>query len=119
MATPKPPDWLKTEGAIKQWKRRAPEFFGEVSYLPDGGPEISTIERFARLCDTLAKWDDCRQFIEKNGYVFPTYEPRHKDDPADAKRIIKSMLQFPQVAIYRQLTETISRMERDLGIIDD
>ena len=105
-----PPKWLTDEKAIAQWKKLGPEFFESE--------EVTTAlrERFARYCDIVAKWHVVREFIDKNGYVFPVYEPLPKEAGPDYKRVIKGMTQFPQVAIYRQLAETIAKLERELGI---
>lgn len=107
---PKPPAWLTDKDALTQWKNLAPEFFE--------AEEATTAlrERFARYCDTVAKWHIARKFIDQNGFEFAVYEPLRQGEPPDAERVIKSMVSFPEVGIYRQLSETIAKLERDLGI---
>ncbi len=98
MATPKPPAWLGDAG-ILEWKKRAPEYFE----TEETGTAI--VERFARYCDALAKWDQCRIALEaRDGFSYSGKT---------------ALLPWPEVAIYRSLATTISAMEKDLGIVED
>ena len=98
MATSKPPAWLGDLG-ILEWKKRAPEYFE----TEETGTAI--VERFARYCDALAKWNQCRLYLEGKDDL--SYITENSSKP------------WPEVAIYRQLVTTISAMEKDLGIIED
>lgn len=104
------PKWLTNPESRDQWKKLAPEFFE----LEEATTALR--EQFARYCDTVAKWHTVREFIDKNGYVFPVYEAMSKDAGPNFKRVVKGMVPFPQVSIYRQLSETLGKMERELGI---
>ena len=104
------PKWLTDKDALVQWKNLAPEFFETE--------EATTAlrERFARYCDTVGKWHIARKFLDEHGFDFTVYEAPRPGDSPDAELLIKSMVSFPEVGIYRQLAETIAKLERDLGI---
>lgn len=87
--------------------------------------------KFARYCETFARWLKMKAFIDRNGEAFPVYggqfEPMYDSDgqpilKADGsvqhqfKKYLKKMSTFPQVALYLKCADQLRKYEEEFGI---
>lgn len=108
------------------WDRAAPELV-RLGVLT----EVDRY-KFARYCETFARWLKMKAFIDKNGEAFPIYggqfEPVYDDDGFPVmkpdgsgvkhqfKKYLKRMSAFPQVAIYMKCADQLRKYEEEFGI---
>jgi len=97
---PRCPKALNPE-ARKVWKRIVPQ-------LKMMGV-LASVDRDALVayCRTYARWKAAEDFLEKHGEVYPIRDEGGK---------VKCMMQFPQVAIARNLLQTLRAYQQEFGL---
>lgn len=87
--------------------------------------------KFARYCETFARWLKMKAFLDRHGETYPVYggqfEPVkdaqgnlvYKEDGSvkhEFKKYLKQMRAFPQVQMYTKLMESLRKYEEEFGI---
>ena len=100
VGTPVCPRWLSDE-ARKIWRRLVPLLVPSgVLTVVDGGA-------LARYCDTWVRWHKAAAALDKYGDVLVR---------RDESGAIRSVEALPYVAIYRNLSDMLSRYESQFGL---
>lgn len=100
-----------TEDGREIWKSEAPklEKLGLLTEVDLGA--------FARYCDMQAKWLKAKKFLDEKGFYYPIF---WEQSPADIKagkpKVLKYLCPFPEVSIYNQLGQQLSRLEKNFGM---
>src|SRR5262245_43199844 len=70
---------------------------------------LATADRAALVayCRTYARWEAAEEFLEKHGEVYPLRDDNGK---------VKCMIQFPQVAIARNLLLALRSYQQEFGL---
>jgi len=70
---------------------------------------LTQVDRNAliRYCQTWSRWRRCAEFINDHGETYQL-----KDDQGN----FKCLQQWPQVAIYNKLSDTLSKLESEFGL---
>ncbi len=97
---PRCPSWL-ADDAKKCWYRMVP-LLREMGVLTRADTDALTV-----YCETWARWRRAVEFLEKNGDVYTL-----KDDNGDPKCVV----QWPQVAIARNLIGVLNRFQAEFGL---
>ena len=101
--TPEPPSWLRPE-ALDAWKNIIPE-------VAQGGHLTQSDQlALAGLCQTVAKWRICEEFLAKYG---DTQRVVIRDSQGNKTVAVR---QFPQAALSIKLWESILRMCQHFGL---
>ena len=105
--TPKPkgtvprcPAWLSHEAKLV-WRRLLP------AIRDMGVLDAVDSEALATFCHVYARWREAEAFLDKNGMVYPL---------RDNKGNVKTMVQFPQVSIARNLLMIVRAFYQDFGM---
>ena len=97
---PECPDWLG-DGARQAWDQLIPQLEAmRVLTKIDGNA-------LARYCELWVEWQQALAFVRKHGTTFPIKDGNGK---------LKSLGQFPQVALVSKLSLTLSRLESEFGM---
>jgi len=99
-STPHCPEWL-SDDAKKVWRRLVPELkVMKVLAAVDA-------DALAAYCHTYTRWREAEEFLSKHGMVYPI-----RDDQGR----VKCMVQFPQVAIARNLLLVLRAYQQEFGL---
>jgi P27 family predicted phage terminase small subunit len=100
VGTPHCPEWLSDPGR-KIWRRLVPQLrVMKVLALVDA-------DALAAYCHVYTRWRDAEDFLTKHGMVYPI-----RDDQGR----VKCMVQFPQVAIARNLLVVMRAYQQEFGL---
>ena len=74
-----------------------------------GVADRTTVDRdaLAAYCQVYARWKEAEEYLARHGEVYPLRDDRGK---------IRYMQQFPQVAIARQLLQTLRAYQQEFGL---
>ncbi len=100
IGTPGKPEWLKPL-AVAEWDRVVPELERLGLLTVVDGPSL------AAYCQAFAEFADAQEFLNENG---ATYVLRDKDGE------VKSVQQFPQVAIARNAAHSMRMFASEFGL---
>ena len=100
VGTPHCPDWL-TPAAKAVWKRLVP-ILRNMKVLT-----VADSDALAIYCSTYVRWREAEDFLAQRGLVYPI-----RDDQGR----VKCMLQWPQVAIARNLLHVLRAYQHDFGL---
>ncbi len=100
VAAPSCPEWLSPE-AKRIWKEMIPVL--EQMRI------LTLIDRDAltAYCQNYVRWKEAAEFLDQHGDVYPTRDEFGK---------IKSMQQFPQVAIARNYLQILRAYQQEFGM---
>ncbi len=97
---PRCPKSLRPD-AKRVWKRIVPQL--------ERMGVLASVDRDALVayCRTFARWESAEDFLEKHGEVYPLRDDHGK---------VKCMVQFPQVAISRNLLQMLRSYQQEFGL---
>ncbi len=106
----KPPRNL-TKAAKRVWRREAARLQA-LGVLTE-----ADLNAFAQYCDVLTRWEQARDFLDKNGFVYAIYHDMTPEEKATGKKPrLKYMAQFPHVNIYSQLGKQLLQLAAQFGM---
>jgi P27 family predicted phage terminase small subunit len=97
---PECPAWL-TEGAKATWRRLA-RMLTAAGMITKADGQVLT-----RYCDAWDKWVKASQFLNERGEMYPV-----KDDKGN----VRCFMPWPQVSQYHKLSQSLTRLEQELGL---
>lgn len=81
------------------------------------------LSALAQYCDVTLRWQQARDFLDKNGFYYAIYEKPTREELAAAakdgspvKQRLKYMVQFPQVNIYAQFGKQRMQLAAQFGM---
>jgi P27 family predicted phage terminase small subunit len=100
VGAPPCPDWLSVPAA-EVWQQMVAvmEPLGVLTSV-DGSA-------LARYCDAFVRWKKVAAFLAEKGEVYAL---------KDAEGVVRCMMPFPQVAIYKSLTGLLMKLEQEFGL---
>jgi P27 family predicted phage terminase small subunit len=110
---PEPPSHISEE-AKEIWNARAP-LLARLGLLT-----IADKDAFTEYCEVMVQWIKAKQFVEKNGTSYYVHEDYRDGIDDNGNFIIKKRLkyvgQFPEVSIFRGLTQVLRALRSEFGM---